>query len=222
MSANSEASVSAADQVKADAPRDEGIVKHYRAVDRRAHADVGRPALFADHVLDPVLEFGPLEYSRYAAAAGSIAVVPDDVRCQPIADIIEGQHCAADRGDERIRRRPRIHTPGVKIPQVELVIGRADITGCTLQVAGSSQACALGSAVVATVLAGAQPDFPTAQVKMTSLKEVSYSPIPKNQTIYNQLYQLYRQLHDAFGGTNKKSDLSQVMPTLIQLRNSAN
>ncbi|MDQ5980265.1 MAG: L-ribulokinase, partial [Verrucomicrobiota bacterium] len=39
----------------------------------------------------------------------------------------------------------------------------ADVTGCTMLVAGSSQACALGSAVSAAVLAGAHPDFPTAQ-----------------------------------------------------------
>ena len=95
----------------------------------------------------------------------------------------------------------------------------ADITGCTLQVAGSSQACALGSAVVAAVLAGAQPDFTTAQAKMTSLKDVSYSPIPKNQEIYHKMYALYRQLHDAFGGRNTQADLSRVMHALIQLRN---
>ena len=47
----------------------------------------------------------------------------------------------------------------------------ADVTGCTMHVAGSSQACALGAAVSAAVLAGAHPDFPTAQAKMTSLKK---------------------------------------------------
>ncbi len=35
----------------------------------------------------------------------------------------------------------------------------ADVTGCTMHVAGSSQACALGSAISAAVLAGAHPDF---------------------------------------------------------------
>ena len=94
----------------------------------------------------------------------------------------------------------------------------ADVTGCTLFVAGSSQACALGSAVVAAVLAGAQPDFPTAQAKMTRLKSVSYEPIPNNKKVYDELYALYRQLHDAFGGTNTHADLSQVMQSLINLR----
>ncbi|MBV9657160.1 MAG: ribulokinase [Verrucomicrobia bacterium] len=94
----------------------------------------------------------------------------------------------------------------------------ADITGCTMQVAGSSQACALGSAVSAAVLAGAHPDFHTAQTAMTSLKEVSYAPNAENQATYQQLYALYRQLHDAFGGVNKSADLSGVMRALIQLK----
>ena len=46
----------------------------------------------------------------------------------------------------------------------------ADVTGCTMLVAGSSQACALGSAVAAAVLAGAHADFPAAQAAMTSLR----------------------------------------------------
>ena len=52
----------------------------------------------------------------------------------------------------------------------------ADVTGCTMLVAGSSQACALGAAVAAAVLAGAHRDFPTAQAKMTSLKKIQYRP----------------------------------------------
>ena len=74
----------------------------------------------------------------------------------------------------------------------------ADVTGCTMQVAGSSQACALGSAVSAAVLAGAYPDFASAQAAMTSLKPGSYEPKPENQRVYDELYTLYRQLHDAF------------------------
>src|SRR5476651_251804 len=94
----------------------------------------------------------------------------------------------------------------------------ADVTGCTMQVAGSSQACALGSAVSAAVLAGAHPDFPTAQKKMTSLKKVSYKPKAAAQKTYHQLYALYRQLHDAFGGLNKSADLSRVMKDLLELK----
>ncbi len=97
----------------------------------------------------------------------------------------------------------------------------ADITGCTMLVAGSSQACALGSAVSAAVLAGAHKDFPTAQKKMTTLKKVAYKPIAKNQKIYDQLYRLYRQLHDGLGGLKKESDLSRLMKDLLAIKESA-
>src|SRR4029077_20900794 len=59
----------------------------------------------------------------------------------------------------------------------------ADVTGCTMLVAGSSQACALGSAISAAVLAGAHPDFPAAQKAMTSVKPRSYKPNAANQKI---------------------------------------
>lgn len=97
----------------------------------------------------------------------------------------------------------------------------ADITGCTMLVAGSSQACALGSAVSAAVLAGAHKDFPTAQRKMTSLKRVSYRPKPAHRKTYDRLYLLYRQVHDSFGGLDKSADLSRVMKDLLDLKENA-
>jgi len=97
----------------------------------------------------------------------------------------------------------------------------ADITGCTMLVAGSSQACALGSAVSAAVLAGAHRDFPTAQRKMTSLKRVAYKPRPKARQTYDQLYALYRQLHDSFGGRAPNADLGRLMKELLTIKEAA-
>ncbi len=97
----------------------------------------------------------------------------------------------------------------------------ADITGCTMQVSGSSQACALGSAIAAAVLAGAHQDFHDAQKKMTSVQAKSYRPIAANRKVYTQLYTLYRTTHDAFGGVNKSSDLSRVMKDLLALKSAA-
>ena len=98
----------------------------------------------------------------------------------------------------------------------------ADVLGCTMQVAASSQTCALGSAVVASVLAG-EPNgghatFQQAQQAMTAVKAEEYEPIPENKKIYDQLYQLYRTLHDGFGGLNKSVDLSHVMKELLALK----
>ena len=94
----------------------------------------------------------------------------------------------------------------------------ADITGCTMQVSASSQACALGSAIAAAVLAGAHRDFPTAQKRMTSVKPQGYRPIAAHRKIYDQLYALYRTTHDAFGGVNRSSDLSRVMKDLLAVK----
>lgn len=98
----------------------------------------------------------------------------------------------------------------------------ADITGCTLQVSASPQTSALGSAIVAAALAGksvgGHPDIITAQHYMTSLQTKKYVPNPENQEIYDQLYRLYRTLHDGFGGVTRSTDLSQVMKELLALK----
>ena len=94
----------------------------------------------------------------------------------------------------------------------------ADVTGCTMLVAGSSQACALGSAVSAAVLAGAHKDFATAEAKMTSLKKTRYQPRAAARQVYDPLYVLYRQLHDSFGGLDKSADLSRVMKDLLVIK----
>ena len=94
----------------------------------------------------------------------------------------------------------------------------ADVTGCEMRLSRSSQSCALGSAIGAAVVAGAHPDFAAAQAAMTGLQEITYRPIAANQAIYNQLYALYRQLHDAFGGVAPSSDLGRVMKDLLALK----
>ncbi len=94
----------------------------------------------------------------------------------------------------------------------------ADVTGCTMLVAGSSQACALGAALSAAVLAGAHPDFKTAQAAMTRLKDEIYKPIPENQAIYEHLYALYRELHDSFGGVTASANLGHIMKDLLTLK----
>ena len=76
----------------------------------------------------------------------------------------------------------------------------ADVIGHPMLIAGSPQTPALGSAISAAVLAGAHPSFEAAQEKMTSLKEKRYTPNPAAQRVYDELYGVYRELHDSFGG----------------------
>ena len=97
----------------------------------------------------------------------------------------------------------------------------ADVTGRTIQVSRSDQSCALGSAVAAAVAAGPEAggyaDFATAEAAMTALKDISYQPDPQAHAVYDQLFALYSQLHDAFGGV-KTEDLSHVMKDLMSIK----
>jgi L-ribulokinase len=94
----------------------------------------------------------------------------------------------------------------------------ADVTGSEMRVSGSSQACALGAAVAAAVVAGAYPDFHSAQQAMTRVKDVVYKPDPQRHAVYNELFALYRQVHDAFGGVNPQANLGNVMKDLLALK----
>ncbi|MEI8294774.1 MAG: ribulokinase [bacterium] len=97
----------------------------------------------------------------------------------------------------------------------------ADVTGRTMLVAGSSQACALGAAVSAAVVAGVFKNFASAQKAMTSLKDIEYKPRPSARKIYNRLYSLYQTLHDAFGGVNREADLSRIMKDLLTIKSQS-
>lgn len=53
---------------------------------------------------------------------------------------------------------------------------------------------------------------------MTSLKAVSYRPRVSNRRVYDKLYKIYRQLHDAFGGVEKNANLGGVMKELLAIK----
>ncbi|MER3480319.1 MAG: ribulokinase [Meiothermus sp.] len=93
----------------------------------------------------------------------------------------------------------------------------ADVLGRPLYLSRSSQTSALGAAVAGAVAAGAFPGFAQAQAAMTGLCPEVYRPRPEVAGIYNRLYRLYRDLHDAFG-TPRALRLDHVMKELIHLR----
>jgi len=97
----------------------------------------------------------------------------------------------------------------------------ADVIGRPMQISRSSQTCALGAAIAGAVAAGLYPDVPSAQRAMTGLKDTFYSPDPSAHAIYQRLYALYRDLHDAFGTRTGNGNLGHVMKTLLEIRDGA-
>ena len=94
----------------------------------------------------------------------------------------------------------------------------ADVTGREMLLAGSSQSCALGSAVAAAVVAGAHPDYASACAAMTRLKPLSYQPDPSAHAVYSRLFELYLQLHDSFGGVTQNAPLGGLMKDLLAIQ----
>jgi len=102
----------------------------------------------------------------------------------------------------------------------------ADVTGREMKISRSAQSCALGSAIAGAVVAGkaggGYDNFADAQAAMCGIKEIVYKPIEQNNKIYQRLYGLYRQLHDAFGLESYSGKLANVMKDLLDIKDSVN
>ncbi|MGB4077071.1 MAG: ribulokinase [Prolixibacteraceae bacterium] len=79
-----------------------------------------------------------------------------------------------------------------KSPFVMQVV--ADVLNMPIKVARSEQACALGSAMAASVAAGIHATTEEAQKKMGGGIETEYRPIPENAEKYARLYEQYKKL----------------------------
>jgi L-ribulokinase len=129
----------------------------------------------------------------------------------------------------------QIRASGVSIDEIVLCGGiaeknplllqiYADVLGMPLKLSAAEQTCALGAAIFGAVVAGAEgggyDTVEEAQLAMTAVKDQSYEPVEDHQRVYDELYGLYRRLHDAFG-TRVEADLGDVMKNLSQIREQA-
>ena len=78
-----------------------------------------------------------------------------------------------------------------KSPLVMQIV--ADVLNMPIKVARSEQACALGSAMAASVAAGIYANTAEAQKKMGGGIETEYHPIPDNVEKYKSLYEKYQK-----------------------------
>ncbi|MEI7731603.1 MAG: ribulokinase [Verrucomicrobiota bacterium] len=98
----------------------------------------------------------------------------------------------------------------------------ADVLGRPMLISRSSQTCALGAAIAGAVVArkagGGYDDFSSAVKVMSGVKKQIFRPIPANQAVYERLFRLYRQMHDAFGLAKHQADVSNIMKDLLVIR----
>ena len=82
----------------------------------------------------------------------------------------------------------------------------SDVTGRPIKVASSSQATALGAAILGSVAAGPEyggyGSYAEAIKKMTVPPKKTYKPNRENLEIYNKIFVDYKLLHDFFGRDN--------------------
>ncbi len=102
----------------------------------------------------------------------------------------------------------------------------ADVLGYPMLLAGSAQTPALGASIAASVAAGSKAgghdDFESAQRRMTTLAATRYQPDPAASRAYDDLYNIYRELHDSFGGVpDARADVPTLMKRLLVIRERA-
>lgn len=113
--------------------------------------------------------------------------------------------------------REVINTGGLSIKNATLMQIYADVTDRPMKVSQSEQTCALGAAIFAAAAAGAGT-VAEVQEKVTATREKVYYPIAENVAVYEELYALYRTLHDAFGTASWSGSLHHVMKKLLDIR----
>ena len=97
----------------------------------------------------------------------------------------------------------------------------ADICNRPMKISRSAQTCALGAAIFGAVVGGAYRTTEEAQRRMTGVKSKVFRPNKAAATVYAELYELYRVLHDGFGTQADPQSLYGVMKQLIAIRDRA-
>ena len=86
----------------------------------------------------------------------------------------------------------------------------ADITRRPISVSAAEQTGALGSAVFAAVAAGVYPDVFAAADAMSSVEKHAYEPNLEASARYDEVYDIYKELHDFFGRYNGVSPMHRL------------
>ncbi len=98
----------------------------------------------------------------------------------------------------------------------------ADVFGMKMELSQSAQTAALGAAISGAVVAGSKAGgydtYEEAMKHMTGVSDIVYEPIEENTKIYNRIFKLYKEVHDAFGVEGQQADLYPVMKQLLDIK----
>ena len=98
----------------------------------------------------------------------------------------------------------------------------ADVMNKPMLVSQNAETVAFGSAIAGAYAAKkGEEGFESIEAIFNRLNKTDYkvyNPNPENVTTYEQLYELYIQLHDSFGIKGTKVELFPVMKKLIELK----
>ncbi len=115
-----------------------------------------------------------------------------------------------------------INCGGISAKNALLMQIYADVMAKPWEISRSSQSCALGAAIAGAVVAGKKnggyDGFSQAVKAMTGVQDEKFGPNPDNTKVYDRLYKLYKQLHDAFGTKTTDNELHEVMKELLAIR----
>lgn len=95
----------------------------------------------------------------------------------------------------------------------------SDILKREIKVSDVGQSSAVGAAIFAAICGGYFKNVKQAQKKICKFKKKSYKPKKENTKIYDEIFALYKQLHDAFGTKNYRKSLFNVMKKLLEIKN---
>lgn len=113
--------------------------------------------------------------------------------------------------------REVINTGGLAVKNPLLMQIYADVINKPMKVSRSEQTCALGAALFGAVAAGAGT-VRQLQSRLCGTREQVHLPKPANVAVYQRLFAIYSQLHDAFGLGLVRGDLGRVMKELMTIR----
>lgn len=115
-----------------------------------------------------------------------------------------------------------INCGGIPYKSPHLMQIYADVFDRPMELSQSNQTASLGSAIAGAVVAGHEaggyPDYKAAIGRMTGVLDTVYTPIRENVSVYDELFAIYKELHDAFGIEKHSAELYPVMKRLLEIR----